>query len=459
MILKIKSYEGVMVKLRSYQHDAIDAIKKTFKNQNKQYVEMPTGSGKTITFLSYAKENHHSILIVVPSKELLRQVYESALIFYHKSEISMKGAGFNENIKKLHICISNSIKGDYSEKISKVDHDLIIIDEAHHVQANSYIRLIDKKIYNFPKVKILGLTATPDRVDGKFLEEILTKRSFKLQISDMIAQGHLCDIEGFNVKTNVDISEIDSHNRDFSLKLLYKKLNTEDRNNIILNICKKEMIERKTLIFCINVDHSKQINDLLNSNGLNSLHIDGGMKSNQRKSILDSFRNGDVSFLCNCQMLTEGFDEPSIDGIILGRPTRSRALFIQMIGRGLRNYPGKKNCKIIDIVDNHKNLSGFNSLICEESFVEIESFKKFEDIKDHVEKQRLTVKEFFVERANFFNINANFFCGIEATESMIKYLKENKIKYYHPIMFNEAGFLIFYNELLKEYNNDRRNSK
>jgi ATP-dependent helicase IRC3 len=434
--------------LRPYQIEAIEQITKTFEDQQRQFIEMPTGSGKTITFLTYASQNHMRILVIVPSKELLKQVYESTLMFYHSSHVSRKGDIYNESPAELHICIINSLRGDYLKYILTFSFDLCIIDEAHHSQADSYKRLIN----NLPtSCNILGVTATPDRLDGSFLKDILDVCSFKIEVFNLIRDGYLCDLEGFTVKTHIDISDVDDHNHDFSINQLFKKLSTQKRNDLIIDICKKEMIGRKTLIFCLNVEHTKQISDLLKKENLSSAHINGKMKSPERNSILSAFRNGEISYLCNCQLLTEGFDEPSIDGVVLARPTKSRTLFNQMIGRGLRIYPGKMNCKIIDIADTHRNLKAFNSIFSNEKYKEISSFKSIKDIKTHIDSEIFDSSEFLIERANL--IGELPYKNIYAMGSMIDYLENNNIPYIEPLMFDEASFLIWMHELQKEFIN------
>ena len=433
------------MKLRPYQNKVIQTIKETFKKSERQYVEMPTGSGKTITFLSYASQNHKRIMVVVPSKELLNQVYESALLFYHKSEISRKGNNFNEIPQKLHICIINSVRGDYLKYITGQYFDLVIIDEAHHSQSESYVRLIKNMVFS---PKFLGVTATPDRSDGQLLKDILHVCSAKLNVLDLINDGFLSDIEGYSVKTKIDISDIDSHNGDFNINLLYKRLCTESRNNMIVELCKNEMKNRKVLVFCINIKHSQEINKLLNDQGISSKHIDGSCKVTLRKSILDSFKSGETQVLTNCQLLTEGFDEPSIDGIIISRPTKSRGLFNQMIGRGLRISLGKKNCKIIDIVDNHKSLIGFNEIISDARYPQIGSFKSINDIPKHIGNEQWKVAEFHIERSNL--LLQNDYEELSPTDSMYEYLNDNNILHFSPT-FNEASFMIWFNEKRKEF--------
>lgn len=440
-----------MIKLRDYQQDAVDSIVKGFSCVNRQFIEMPTGSGKTITFLTYARRHHKKILIVVPSKELMRQVYETALSFYHKSEISRKGDKFDQDIKTVHIAIIHSIKGDYLDYIEYAEFDLIIIDECHHSQSRSYKRLIHTidDFYEHPYF-ILGMTATPERRDGKLLSEILGECTFRLTIEDMIEKGQLSDVEGFCVKTKIDLSKVDDHNGDFSIGQLYKTLCTESRNNMIIDIYRKEMLNRKTIIFCINVEHSKIITKKLNDLGISSAHIDGSMNSIERNSILTSFKNGIFNVICNCQLLTEGFDEPSIDGIILARPTKSRPLFIQMVGRGLRLFPGKKNCKIIDIVDNHRKLSGFNSLTeIGFDYECLDKFSSFKEIQDHVLRERIKVTEITIEKIDV--LFEGHKVTLDATESMLEYLKSKNIQFFEPISFDEASFLIWFDKLKKEF--------
>ncbi len=446
-----------MINLRQYQTDAIDAIRDTFSQEDRQYVEMPTGAGKTITFLSYASEYHKRILVIVPSKQLLNQVKETATLFYHSSEISQKGDGKDQEPLKLHICIINSIRGDYIDYLAEIDFDLIIIDEAHHTQATSYKRFIKSREFFYENSKILGVTATPDRIDGQLLKNILYTNSYKITIRDLIHQKYLSDIEGYRLKTNIDISQIDDHNGDFNINQLYKKLCIESRNDMIVDVCKREMKERKLLIFCINIEHSKQISQLLEKNKISSCHIDGSMGNIQRNSILNSFKNGEISVLCNCQLLTEGFDEPSINGIILARPTRSKSLFLQMIGRGLRIFPGKKNCKIIDIVDNHRCLAGFNSIVEDQQYPEMDEFKNLKELEKHLGDERLKVTEFIIERADL--LESRRIDDENATPSMEEYLHKNEIKYMHPLSFGEGSFLIWYNELKKEFYGINRKKK
>lgn len=436
------------MQLRPYQKEAIKTIKSTFTNRQKQYIVMPTGSGKTVTFLSYATESHKKILIVVPNIEIFKQVYETYVNLYGKVGISRKGDSINQEIDNVHVVIINSVKEEYLEKLVNENFDLTIIDEAHHSQSKSYRRLIDalKK-----KTKILGVTATPDRRDGLLLDEILEYRSFQIEIDQLIKEGYLCDIQGYSVSTHCDLEEVDTHNGDYNLRDLYKKLCNDSRNELIVKSYAKSLTDRKTLIFCVNIDHSKILAKKFIDSGIPCSHIDGKMSQKERNKILEDFRTGKINVLCNCQLLTEGFDEPSIDGIILARPTISRALFIQMIGRGLRSYPGKKDCIIIDMVDNHKKGCSFNSIISTEFNGPILSFSSLNDLKKKHDEIIYRNMEVIIRKADILNFRA--IDDEDATEAMIEYLKKNNVKFYEPLSFVEGAFLRFLNELHKEMNN------
>ena len=269
-----------MIQLREYQISAIEAIKQTFMEANRQYVELPTGAGKTITFLSYASKNHDRVLIIVPTKELLSQVYDSCLLFYHSSEISRKGAHYSETPKRVHICIINSTRGKYLDLLLKNDFSLVIVDEAHHSQSDSYVRLIESFDKN---IKVLGVTATPTRLDGKLLDGILHVRSYKTSIFELIQKKYLCDVEGFAVKTDIDLSEVDDHNGDFGIRHLYRILATEKRNKLIIDLIKNQMQNRKVLVFCINIKHCEELVDLMKKEDVSCSYIHGKMPNKIRQ--------------------------------------------------------------------------------------------------------------------------------------------------------------------------------
>lgn len=445
------------MQLRPYQEEAILAIKESFKDCKRQYIEMPTGSGKTITFLKYAKDNHKNILIIVPSVELQKQCYETASRLFDPKQITRKGNGYDEKISNnpalnnghVHICITNSLKPAYTQRLISIGFDLLILDECHHVQGSSYRRLIES-LSKLKDLCILGVTATPDRRDGISIKTQLFKRSFKVSMEKLIEQGYLSDLEGYIVKTNIDISDLDNHNGDFSLSELYKRLSSKNRNEIILNVC-KDISERRNLVFCINIRHAQEVSRLLNDNGLKSQAIYGEMDQVKKKQILCDFRSGKINFLCNCQLLTEGFDEPSIDGIVLARPTSSRSLFIQMIGRGLRLYPGKEYCKVVDIVDNNAKTSTFTELLTSEKTKVIEKFRGIRELKQSVEIDISKSIEIRLERSLMLGKKKSD--DMQATPQMLKYLEKNNVVHFPCVSFDDGSFLIWMNELKKDMEN------
>lgn len=343
-------------KLRSYQKECIQAIEYNFKSCERQLIQLPTGSGKTIIFLEYLKKNSKKSLIICPSVQLKQQIFNESKKTLNDRNIIINDRYKTKNPDVLIItsaCLNYKNNVDY---LNKINFDHIIIDEAHHAQSDTYKNFLNNlKIKSF---KLLGVTATPERLDGKCLLEIFGKITFKINILNMIEQGYLCDIEATRIKTNIK-TEIYNKPYDFSADFL-KSLDIETRNKIIIKTYLDNCQNKKTLIFCLNVEHSIAIANDLKSKGVLAEYIHGQLSNLQRKNILKRFRNGEIQVLTNCQILTEGFDEPSIESIIITRPTKSKALYCQMIGRGLRLFKGKDICYLYELTDNQHKICTFS---------------------------------------------------------------------------------------------------
>jgi len=352
------SREGKMkITLRPYQEECIDIILNHFEENNKQFIQVPTGGGKTFIFLHYLKLNSYRSIIVVPSKELEEQV-----IHWGKIILSDRSVGAWRDKKKCDALVitASSLKFDKTLKYLKdFTPDTIVIDEAHHAQSNTYKNFLENmKGCTFD---LLGCTATPERLDGKSLLDIFGTLTFSRNILDLIRSNELCDIESYRVNTGMKISSTDIRQGDYTYTSL-KKLETETRNNIIYKTFFDNCLNKKTLIFCLSVDHSITLANHLKEQGIKAESIYGDMSYLTRSSILKRFKKGETQVLTNCQILTEGFDEPSIEALIIARPTASKSLYCQMIGRGLRLYKDKKVCYLYEMTDNAHNICTFNVL-------------------------------------------------------------------------------------------------
>jgi len=340
--------------LREYQIECIEKIESHFKNNDRQLVQLPTGAGKTWIFSSYLKNNSLTALVICPSNELKHQILDAMERF----GIDSKCEGLGK--KKFNVITSQMLAYEKNlNTINEKNYDHIVIDEAHHVQSDSYKKLINNLAY---KTKILGLTATPERLDKKSLLDIFHELTYKKTIYELIQDGYLCDMQAFRIKTGQSIAK---RSYDFRCVEL-KQLDNETRNNILLKCIYEDCKNLKTLIFCLNVQHAESIAEELKLLNLKAACVHGGVKKSERKEIIKKFKTGEIQYLTNCQILTEGFDEPSIECLVIARPTSSKSLYCQMIGRGLRKTETKNLCKLYELTDNNHNICNFNIAANEE---------------------------------------------------------------------------------------------
>jgi len=445
-----------IMKLRDYQTECIDTMHKHFKSSNRQLIQMPTGAGKTITFLKYISLYCKRSIIIVPTRELLEQVEESSWNFMHKSEVFAKHNSII-NLKNHNIIIAASLNSQPTvNKLLTHNAELIIIDEAHRAQSATYRNFIEKYADRNPNVKICGFTATPERLDKQPLLELFEKLTFSRTIYDLVKAGHLCDMGSYRIKTGHRFNDRRITSGDFA-PIAIKELNNESRNNIIYNTYKESCIGKKTLVFCVNVEHAQCLAILFQKQGVKAEAIYGNMPLSKRKKIIKDFRSGEINVLLNCQLLTEGFDEPSIETIIIARPTKSKSLYCQMIGRGLRNYPGKKLCYLYELTDNSHNICTFT--VTSEREIELEyeyqNGIRLTKLKETLEGVNLTDFVLLKEKICVFENQNGYLASQMATEYQLKQLQENGIKYIEPVTFLEASFMLWKHRLQEKYAKNR----
>ena len=440
------------MELRDYQLECIQTMHSHFQDNDRQIVQMPTGAGKTITFLKYLSLYSKRSLILVPTRELLEQVDESALHFFHKSEVFAK---YDSNIvfKKVNIMTAASVSYEsITEKLLEAKFDTIIIDEAHRAQSDTYKNFIGSYKQRHPKVKICGFTATPERSDKLPLLEIFDKLTFSRTIYDLINLGHLCDMVSYRIKTGQKFETRRLSAGDFS-PICLKILDNDTRNNIILKTYKDNCVNKKTLVFCLSINHALKLEHYFAEHGIAARAIYGAMPKGHRKQIIKDFKSGKIMVLFNCQLLTEGFDEPSIDAIMITRPTKSKSLYCQMIGRGLRNSPGKKFCYLYELTENVHNISTFN-VACELDDLptfEYEDGIRLTQLKETFEGMSLKDFSLIKEKIIIFDKKAECLFSNTATQHQIELLKKLNIPYMNPISIYEAGYLLWKHRLKAKY--------
>ena len=337
-----------------FQDEAVKAIIKDITKGLNPLLIMATGTGKTHVFSYITKiclEYNMKILILAHTEELINQAI--AKIYKITGEIPDK-----EQAKHWASTGSNIVVGSVQTMQRKrlerwkPDHfQLIIIDEAHHAVSQSYMNIINY----FVKYALLGVTATPDRADEKELGQVFNHIAYEYPLYKAIKEGYLVNIIGKRVTDlDIDLTQLRVSGKDYSDVQLGEVL----LKYIIplANSIKKETANYKTLIFMPDVKSSAVMAEQLRRIELNADYLSGD-RSSERGDILYKFKTGATSHLVSCNILLEGFDEPSIESIVMLRPTTSRTLYSQAIGRGTRLNPGKEELKLIEFTYNSSKLN------------------------------------------------------------------------------------------------------
>lgn len=235
----------------------------------------------------------------------------------------------------------------------------MLVSNCHHAIANSYQRIYDHLGIHSGQLH-LGVTATPNRMDKIGLGSVFQKVVYEKNILDMIRMGYLCDLQCKQIRTQIDISNVRTRGGDYDIHGLSPLINTQNANELIVESWQEHASDRKTLAFTVDVSHAQQLCQAFRQEEIEAEAVWGDMPLDKRRAILRDYANGNIQVIINCAVLTEGYDNPQIDCILMARPTKSTSLYCQMIGRGTRIFPGKKNCLILDVAcisDKHDLIS------------------------------------------------------------------------------------------------------
>ena len=333
---------------RPYQQKAAAAIHREWDAGNKKtLVVMPTGTGKTIVFASIVNdqvaEGEH-VLILAHREELLQQASDK-LKMVTGLETALEKAQNSALDSDKMVVVASVQTLSKQNRLMKYPRDYfgtIIIDEAHHTAAKTYKGILE----HFIDAKVLGVTATPDRSDMKSLSDIFDSLAFEYKLPDAIREGYLCKINTKTIPVEVDISKVHINAGDFSAQDLGNVLDLY--LDTIADAIVRECQNRKTVIFTPLVRISKRLCNILNKRNFKTAEVNGA--SADREDVLKGFDNGEYKALTNAMLLTEGWDCPTVDCIICLRPTKSRSLYAQIVGRGTRLCEGKKNLLVLDFL-------------------------------------------------------------------------------------------------------------
>jgi len=342
------------VQLRNYQQEALDAMLKAERaGISKQLVVLPTGAGKTVLFahLPIVRQNSLPMLVLAHRAELLSQAKAKIESMNPDLSVGIEKAESRAGKADVVVASVQTLGRGNSDRIEGFENTYfrsIVVDEAHHAAANSY-----QKILNYFKPDyVLGVTATPQRSDSVRLVDTFDEIVYYKSIEDLINEGWLCPLVGYKVKTDTDISEVEIVNGDYKQEQLAEAIDNPSRNTSIVNAFIDLAGTKKTVVFAANIAHARNLAASFAAQTRAQVRIVlGETIDEEREQILKDFKSGEVQVIINVGVLTEGFDEPSIEAIILARPTRSSLLYTQIVGRGTRLNDNKPNCMIIDVAD------------------------------------------------------------------------------------------------------------
>lgn len=336
------------MELRPYQQEAMDAILEAWENgTHKTLLVLPTGCGKTIVFAKVTEEcvrQGDRVLILAHRGELLEQAADKIGkatglgCATEKAEETCLGSWFRITVGSVQSMMRESRLSRFPDDY----FDTIIIDEAHHCISDSYQRVL----HHFPEAKVLGVTATPDRGDMKNLGQVFESLAYEYTLPRAIKEGYLSPIKAVTIPLKVDLTGVGVQSGDFKAGDLGTALDPYLEG--IATEMEKYCREKKTVVFLPLVKTSQKFRDVLNAHGFQAAEVNG--ESQDRAEILREFDAGRYNVLCNSMLLTEGWDCPSVDCIVVLRPTKVRSLYCQMVGRGTRLSPGKDHLLLLDFL-------------------------------------------------------------------------------------------------------------
>lgn len=357
------------IKLRDYQEEAIDAVFAAWAGgMRRPAIVLPTGAGKTVVFSSLVKRFHTSHYV-----EPLQHTGLRVIVLAHRDEL------VDQAIGKLRALLPSDVSvGKVKAADNDIDADvmvcsvqtlasarrrdsllaaeyarsaygkvgLIITDECHHAAAASYQKVYDA----FPDALHLGVTATMARGDGVGLGRVWEDVVFKRSVLWMMKRGYLTDVEARSVSVDIDMSGVKTSRGDYQAGDLGQALMESEAHRPIAQAYVDHAKDRRGIVFTPTVETAHATAEELNTAGVKTAVVSGETPRDERRQIFDDFRTGRVQVLSNCMVLTEGFDAPWAEVAVIARPTQSQPLYVQMVGRVLRPWPGKERALVLDVV-------------------------------------------------------------------------------------------------------------
>lgn len=338
---------GTLLELRPHQQETLDRLQELRGEYNSMaLIADAQGTGKTTTAVLDAKNLGYRTLFVAHTLELLQQAEASFRKLWPEARVRiiddysspLDGDVLIASIQGLHRRLDQFDPGYFG---------YIIIDEAHHAAAPTYRQVIS---YFQPRF-LLGLTATPERHDQESIMELFQNEAHRLDLKTAVEIGELVPIRCVRVKTNIDFSRVKINGVNYNYRDLDNCVHVPERNRLIVQTYLTHVPEEKAVVFCASVKHAEEVAHLFRESGVSAQVVEGRMKKQVREVVLDDYHWGKIKVLCACDILNEGWDSPETAVLFMARPTLSKVIYLQQLGRGTRRAEGKKALLVFDFVD------------------------------------------------------------------------------------------------------------
>eukprot|EP00798_Chlamydomonas_sp_ICE-L_P006709 gene6709-3379_t len=391
------------VELREYQERAVTVVLDAFNSSaQRQLLSMPTGAGKTVVFCSIARRLQRRTLILINREELVAQTVSALARVWPEATVGVVQGNrkqYDRDVVVATVQTASNLKP--LAELSRLNFEVLVVDEAHHSTAQTYRAVMeglgflpiegssdpvsattdlsmasvttdlsmsseDSEMSPQGKKMMLGVTATAYRRDKAMLSDVYEDLAFEVSLGELIEDGYLCRIKAHRIITYTDISNVkskkptgstawdedsDDEEADFNIAELNKIINTPERNALVVDTYNSLADGRKGIAFCCSIEHGEDLSAMFMAKGVPAACLHSKLKKQDRAELLDQHRRGEVRVLTNVGILTEGYDDSSINCIMMTRPTKSTGLYTQCVGRGLRPHPGKEDCLILDFTD------------------------------------------------------------------------------------------------------------
>jgi superfamily II DNA or RNA helicase len=339
---------GSLLELREHQEEALLALEDLRRNGNTiALLPHATGTGKTVTAISDAKGFGARTLFIVHTKDLVNQTTNQFRDIWPEVDCGRFLDVVHDTEEHVIVGTVQSISRNLV-KFRPDEFGYLIVDEAHHATADSYQQILK---YFKPQFT-LGLTATPDRADGQSVLEVFRNAAHRLDLRQAVELGELVPIRCVRVETNVDLTKVRFNEVQYNRRDIEEAILVPSRDQLIVDTYLEHVLNRKAVVFCVNIRHGASLATLFQAHDIPTRSVSGRMSNADRKKALAEFAAGTVRVLCACDLLNEGWDCPDVEVLFMARPTLSKVIYLQQLGRGTRKSPGKESLIVFDLVDN-----------------------------------------------------------------------------------------------------------